>query len=241
MCAAATAKRTRAFCWRVSTALLCGLLPLCGCSAKPAQPTKGAEALGRPSGSETAPSTSEGVGTGGELAAGAAAAAQFSQRHAEHPGNQAWQSIQRFGLTLSYPPDWQVNRRVSEKGPIALNTFESHYSERGGHFPNHGAKIDVSYLPRPGGPLQQIISADVQGSDDLKSDQLPFAIGGAQAMRASYSDAFQGYLAHQTVAVYVEHGGGLYKFFLTYHKGEALGPEFIKDFEEILKSVRFTQ
>jgi hypothetical protein len=194
------------------------------------------------SGSDEGSSSGEQVGTGGGIAAGEAAAVQFAKRHQQHVGDQQGsQNIQRFGLTLSYPPDWQLNTAVPKEGPIALNTFESHYSERGGHFPSRGAEIDVSYLPKPSAPLKQFMTTELHGPDDLKIDQLPFLVGGTEAVRASYTDSFPGYVAQQTVAVYVEHGTGLYKFFLTYHKGEAMGPEFVADFEEILKSVRFSQ
>jgi len=232
---AATPKYKRALCWLMSTALLCGLLLLCAYA-------RDGETVTESSGSYEGLSSGEQVGTSGTIAAGEAAAAQFSKRHQQHVGDQqGLQNVQRFGLTLSYPPDWQLNTAVPKEGPIALNTFESHYSERGGHFPSNGAEIDISYLPKPNGPLQQIMTNDLHGSDDLKIDQLPFLVGGTTAMRASYTDNFPGYVAHQTVAVYAEHGTGLYKFFLTYHKGEATEPAFVADFEEILKSVRFTQ
>ena len=219
----------------MSTILLCGLLLLC-------PPAQGGVAVTEFSGSNDGLTSGGQVGTSGGFAAGEAAAAQFSKRHQQHASDpKRLQNIQRFGLTLSYPPDWQLNPTVPKEGPIALNTFESHYSERGGHFPNHGAEIDVSYLPKPAGQVPQIMTTDLKGSADLKIDDLPFLVGGDKAMRASYADSFPGYITHQTVAVYLEHGSGLYKFFLTYHKGEALGPEFVADFEQILKSVRFSQ
>jgi hypothetical protein len=232
---AATRNRTRTLSLFVSTVLLCVLLPLC-------PPTKGGVAVTESSGSNEGLTSGGQVGNSSAIAAGDAAAAQFSRRHQQHAGNQkSLQNIQRFGLTLSYPPDWQLNPAVPKEGPIALNTFESHYSERGGHFPSQGAEIDISYLPKPGGSVPQIMTTDLKGSADLKIDDLPFLIGGDKAMRASYIDSFPGYITHQTEAVYLEHGSGLYKFFLTYHKGEALGPEFVADFEQILKSVRFSQ
>lgn len=219
-----------------SVVLLLGLLLLSACNLKPAQSAK-REAAPSPAGSNEDRLKGS---TGDEMAAGDAAAAGFSARHQAHAGKTG-QEIQRFGLALTYPGDWEMNTKVPKEGPIALNTFGSHYSERGGHFPTHGAEIDVSYLARPKGSALQIMQSDSQGSDELKIDQLPFRVGGAAAVRASYTDSYKGYLAHRTGAVYAEHGDGLYKFFLTYHKDEALGPEFVKDFNEILRSVRFSQ
>lgn len=177
----------------------------------------------------------------GAMAAGAVAAAKFKQTHQQHSGDdpKTWKSVQRFGLTMRYPADWQLNTAVPKEGPIALNTFESHYSEKGGHFPNHGAEIDISYLPKPAASTRQIMTTDLQESDDQNIDEVPFLIDGTKTLRAAYTDDFQGRLAHHTVVAYVEHGGGLYKFFLTYHKGDELAPDFTKDFEQILKTVRF--
>jgi hypothetical protein len=235
---AATSKGTPAFSFLVNTLVLCGVLLLCGCTSKPTRSAKGESVTGS---SNLDNGLTTGV-SGSGIAAGAAAAAKFAKHHREHSANrQGWEQIERFGLSLRYPDDWQLNPAVPKDGPIALNTFQSHYSERGGHFPNHGAEIDISYLPKPGGSVQQNITADLQGSKDVKVDELPFLVGDAKAMRASYTDTFRGYLAHQTVAVYVEHGAGLYKFFLTYHKGEAWEPQFIEDFDRILKFARFSQ
>jgi len=178
---------------------------------------------------------------GGQLAAGAAAAAKFKNTHQQHSGDdpKTWKSVQRFGLTLHYPADWELNPSVPSAGPIALNTFGSHYSEKGGHFPDHGAEIDISFLAHPGAPTKEIMTTDLQDSDDQKIDEVPFKIDGTEALRSAFNDNFKGYLAHSTVVAYVEHGGGLYKFFLTYHKGDNLGPDFTRDFEQILSTVRF--
>lgn len=181
-------------------------------------------------------------GAGVRISAGAAAAAEFAKHHQEHyTDQQTWESVQRFGLIVRYPSAFKLNTTVPNGGPIALNTFLSQYSEKGGHFPTGGAEVDISYWPKPSGSTQQIMNTDLQESDDQNIDAVPFKVDGTKATRASFTDDFQGRLAHRTIAVYVEHGGGLYKFFLTYHKDDPLGPAFISDFEEILKNVRFSQ
>jgi hypothetical protein len=108
-------------------------------------------------------------------------------------------------------------------------------------WPSIAPGAQCTYMPKPAGSVQQLLSADLSGSDDLKIADTAFSIDGLKATRASYSDSFKGYQAHATVAVYVEHGSGLYKFFLTYHEGEAWGPGFESDFDDILKSVKFNQ
>jgi len=225
----------------VATFFLCALSLLSGCTSGARQPAETSGQGKNAAASDARPGDASQLSSHSEIAAGTWSAAKFAKNHSEHLNDQRpWQSLQRFGLTLHYPPDWQLNPRVPSSGPIALNTFESHYSQRGGHFPSHGAEIDISNVARPKGSAQQIMTEDLKEADDRKIDEVPFNVGGLKGLRASYVDNFPGYLAHQTLVVYVQHGTGLYKFFLTYHKGDALGPEFISDFEGILKSVRFT-
>lgn len=215
--------------------LLCAAFPLCACSPKSSQGAEQNPAIA------THQDTPD-IANGSSIAMGSKAAAEFGKRHESHAAVtdlKTWQSVSRFGMTVRYPPDWQLNSSVPANGPIALNTFQSHYSERGGHFPSRGAEIDISYLPNPGGSLQQVVAADLKGSDDLKIEDSTISVGGAKTMRASYSDSFKGYMTQQVVAVYVEQGSGLYKFFLTYHQGEAWGPDFESDFDAILKTVKF--
>jgi hypothetical protein len=245
----------------ITAALLPEALLVCGCNSKPTQAAKTGVPVATSSGSDTGHSSGQSdkpqsrptaeldearlktpeIASGESIAAGAKAAAKFPKLHQAHSDPTTWKTIQRSGMSVRYPSDWQLNPSVPDNGPIALNTFESHYSERGGHFPNHGAEIDISYVPKPSGSVQQVMNTDLKGSDDLKIDDSPIPVDDAKAIQASYSDSFRGYLAHETLAVYVEHGTGLYKFFLTYHKGEAWAPQFVSDFDEILKSVRFSQ
>jgi hypothetical protein len=187
-------------------------------------------------------STGEKIGIGVGIAAGAAAAAEWWKNHQQHSGDaQGGQSLQRSGLKLRYPPDWQLNAAVPEEGPISLNNFKSQYSERGGIMPPGGAEIDISYLPGASGSMKQIMTADLEDSEEQTIDQPRFQVGGVKATRASYTDTFAPGLVYRTVVVYVPRGGGLYKFFLTYHKGDPWEAPFVADFEQILKSVHFTQ
>lgn len=107
--------------------------------------------------------------------------------------------------------------------------------------PLGGAEIDISYLVNPSGSVQKIMTSDLEGSEEQSIDPRPFRIGGANATRATYTDAFAPGLVYRTVIVYVPRGAGLYKFFLTYHKGDPQEAQFKSDFDQILKSVHFTQ
>jgi hypothetical protein len=218
--------------------LFCGIFPLCGCNSK-ASPSVEQTAIATKTGSDQ---KTPDVADGSSIAMGSKAAAEFGKRHETHAGMtdlKTWRTVSRFGMTVRYPPDWQLNTSVPANGPIALNTFQSHYSERGGHFPSHGAEIDISYLPNPVGSAQQVAAADLKGSAGLKIEDSSISVGGVKTVRASYSDSFKGYMTQQVVAMYVEQGSGLYKFFLTYHSGEAWGPDFESDFDDILKTVKF--
>jgi hypothetical protein len=260
--ALATPNRAQLFFLLMTPSVLCAASLLCGCNSKSSQVAKDNSAVAPVSESNQNPASGQServqpsaevdktqlnsaeIASGNSIVAGAKAAAEFGVRHQRHvdlANFRTWQSVNRFGMVVQYPPDWQLNPSVPDSGPIALNTFQSHYSERGGHFPNHGAEIDISYMPKPSGSVQQVLSTDLKGSDDLKIEDSPIAIDSTKAVQASYSDSFKGYLTHEVVAVYVEHGTGLYKFFLTYHKGEAWGPGFESDFDNILKSVKFNQ
>lgn len=194
-----------------------------------------------PSGSRGGISTGEAIGIGAGVAVGTALVAEWWKHHHEHASNQeAGQTLQRNGLTLRCPPDWQPNPAVPEGGPISLNTFNSQYL-RGGIIPSGGADIDISYLPSPNLSLQQIMAMDLEDAEDQFMDPNRYRVAGDNGTRISYTDTYTPGLAYRSVVVYVPRGAGLYKFFLTYHKGDSHEAQFIADFENILKSVRFAQ
>jgi len=194
-----------------------------------------------PSGSSGGLSSGEKTGIGAGIAVGAAIAAEWWKQHHEHATDpEAGQTLQRNGLTLRCPPDWQLNPAVPEGGPINLNTFKSQYLS-GGIIPAGGADIDIAYLPNPSGTVQQIMAVDLEDAEEQGIDPRGFSVGGANGKRVSYTDTYTSGLVYRTTAVYVPGGAGLYKFYLTYHKGDPQEAQFISDFEQVLKSVRFSR
>jgi hypothetical protein len=163
-----------------------------------------------------------------------------NQHHLHVPNPDAGQTLQRSGLTFRFPPDWQLNPAVPEGGPISLNTFNSQYLQ-GGIIPAGGADIDIAYFPGPSGSVQQIMAEDLADAEEEAIDPRGFLVGGTNGRRVSYTDTYTPNLVYKTIAVYVPAGAGLYKFYLTYHKGDPQEAQFIADYERILQSVRFSR
>ena len=193
------------------------------------------------SGSSRGLSTGEKVGIGVGAAVGAALAADWWKQHKQHVTNpEAGQSLQKNGLTLRCPPDWQLNSAVPEGGPINLNTFNSQYLT-GGIIPAGGADIDIAYFSTPGGSVQEIMALDLEDAEEEAIDPRGFRVGGMNGKRVSYTDAYTPNLVYKTVAVYVPVKAGLYKFYLTYRKGDPQEAQYISDYERILQSVQFSR
>lgn len=185
-------------------------------------------------------STGQAVGIGAAIA-GAAVAVDWWKHHHDHAGDaEAKQTVQKNGLTLRYPSDWQLNSAVPENGPISLNTFNSRYLQ-GGVIPAGGADIDVAYLPSPNGSLEQIMAVDLEDAEEQSVDRRRFHVAGLDTTTVSYTDTYTPDLIYRNTVAYVPKAGGLYKFFLSYHKGDPQERQYMADFEQILKSVKFAR
>lgn len=189
------------------------------------------------------PHGGNGGGNSGAIAAGAVGAAAvgvgiFEALHHAHAPNGG-QSVQRLGLSLRYPPDWQLNPRLSqEDDPISLNTFKSSYLAAG-IIPMGGADIDIAYFPNVTTTPRQLIARELTDASQQQIDGKNHKVGKQDGTRVFYTDIYARGFVYKNTAIYVARGGGLYKFFLTYHEGDAHEKAFNDDFDYIVKSVRF--
>ncbi len=182
--------------------------------------------------------TTGGGGNGGAIAAAITGIGLFESLHREHVANSG-QRLERLGLSLRYPEDWQLNPRLNlQEDPINFNNFNSSYL-RGGIIPMGGADIDIAYFPSVNGPVPELISNELADTNEKRMDEHTYQIGGKKGTRVFYTDVYARGFTYKNVAVYVPREDGLYKFFLTYHEGDQHEKAFNDDFEHILKSVRF--
>jgi hypothetical protein len=179
-----------------------------------------------------------GVIAGGVIGGAVAGIGIFELLHHAHAPNSG-QGLQRIGLSLHYPEDWQLNPRLSlEQDPINFNNFNSSYL-RGGIIPMGGADIDIAYFPGINGPVPELISSELADTNEKQIDEHTYRIDGNKGTRVFYTDVYARGFAYRNIAVYLPREAGLYKFFLTYHDGDPHEKAFNDDFEHILKSVRF--
>ena len=189
------------------------------------------------------PHAGSGGGHAGAIAGGAIGAAVvgigiFEAHHHAH-GSKTGQELQRLGLSMDYPDDWQLNPRLNlEEDPINFNNFNSSYL-RGGIIPRGGADIDIAYFPNVNSPVPQLISSELAEANKEKVDEHTYKIDGKKGTRVFYTDVYARGFTYENIAIYVPRGYGLYKFFLTYHEGDPHEKAFNEDFEHILRSVRF--
>ena len=216
-------------------------------SGKPTgSPTTGTSIYRNPKGRNPTPAhTTSGGGhtgaiVGGTAGAAAAGIALYELLHHAHPP-ESGKSVERLNLTLRYPEDWQLNQRLNLRDdPISLNNFNSSYL-RGGIIPVGGADIDVARFPATSSAVSELIASDLSDADEMRIDPHSYRVGGRQGTRVLYSDTYTPSFAYENVAIYVSASDGLYKFFLTYHRGDPHRKGFNEDFEYLLKSVRFQQ
>lgn len=175
---------------------------------------------------------------GGAIGAAAAGIGIFEALHHAHVANSG-PALQRLGLSLHYPEDWQLNPRLNlEDDPISFNNFNSSYL-RGGIIPMGGADIDIAYFPGVRSPAPQLIASELPDTNQRQIEEHTYKIGGKNGTRVFYTDVYAKGFTYKNIAIYVPHEDGLYKFFLTYHEGDPHEKAFTDDFEHILKSVHF--
>jgi hypothetical protein len=175
---------------------------------------------------------------GGAIGAAALGISLFKSLHHAHAPNSG-SELERLGLTLRYPEDWQLNPRLNlQEDPINFNNFNSSYL-RGGIIPMGGADIDIAYFASVTSPVPELISSELADTNEKQIDDHTYHIGGKKGTRVFYTDVYARGFTYKNIAIYVPREYGLYKFFLTYHEGDPHEKDFNDDFEHILKSVRF--
>jgi hypothetical protein len=183
-------------------------------------------------------SSHAGAIAGGAIGTAAAGIGIFELLHHAHAPNSG-QALQRLGLSLDYPEDWQLNPRLNlQEDPINFNNFNSSYL-RGGIIPMGGADIDIAYFPSMNSHVPELISSELADTSEKKVDEHTYKIDGKKGTRVFYTDVYARGFTYKNIAIYVPREDGLYKFFLTYHEGDPHEKAFNDDFEHILKSVRF--
>lgn len=170
----------------------------------------------------------------------AAGIALFQLLHHAHPPDSGL-AVQRLGLTLHYPEDWQLNPNLSQQqDPISFNNFNTAYL-RGGIIPMGGADIDIAFFPGVNRGVDGLIATELHDADQKSIDEHAYKIDGTKGTRVFYTDVYAPDFVYKNIAIYVPHQDGLYKFFLTYHQGDPHEKDFSDDFEHILKSVRWAR
>jgi hypothetical protein len=147
------------------------------------------------------------------------------------PGQPAPSRIESKGVSVQVPRGWKCNDRLAAAaGPIACTNFTEPYAN-GGMLPPGGAEIEITSVPRPPA-LEPYARAELKGVRDLKLQESP--AGGRAAIRSTYADQPAPGVSTQNVVYYVAQGNRLYKFYLTYHAGDARERELIRTLETVV-------
>ena len=143
---------------------------------------------------------------------------------------------QHVGVRVVVPPSWNVNQRVIQAGgPIALNNFSSHYGQ-GGIAPPRGAEIDVTRVPRPKGTVQEYAQEELVDAVLYGQDKSP--VPGRNAYGVRYRDQI-GKSETENVVIYVPRPRYLYKFYLSYRRGDPSAKNHEKAFRHLVRTAEF--
>jgi hypothetical protein len=141
------------------------------------------------------------------------------------------------GVILNIPNGFQLNSHISNLGgPISLANFGAR-SSQGGFVPDGGAKIDITSLPLPTPPLDDFIYHELKGATITSVSSI--SASGANCTAEFYTDSFGPLTMYTNVALYCPSAPKLYKIYLLYRTGDAMGPQFLDAFQQVLNTIQF--
>jgi hypothetical protein len=137
------------------------------------------------------------------------------------------------GLRVQVPPGWVVNQRVlAAHGPISMTTGGR---EHGGVA--DGAEIDITRVPVPPNGVAAYAENELVDADIYRKDTP--AVSGVSSYRVRYRDRFDGNYETENVVVYLTRGKHLYKFYLTYRRGDPRARQNEMAFSRIVRGITF--
>ena len=154
---------------------------------------------------------------------------------------EVWRRVVELtkGINVSYPPNWKVNDKLlSLGGPVNLNTFSSIY-HHGGVIPQNGAEVSITTTSLEKTTLTEVMTRDSIGATIQATNLL--SVAGTIATQVAYLIPFApSTTTYSNVIVYVLLDTTLYKLSLLYHTGDPREDDFLRVFEQILTTVKFT-
>lgn len=143
------------------------------------------------------------------------------------------------GLVLDTPQNFQIDTQtLALGGPVSLDNFGHHY-QQGGFVPPGGAAIDITDIPLPKPPLNNLIANELQGATITSTSNI--SVSGGACTEEFYTDSYGPSLTYKNIAVYCPHGKLLYKLYLSYRAGDDLESQFLTSFQQVLNTIQFTQ
>jgi hypothetical protein len=143
------------------------------------------------------------------------------------------------GVTVTVPSGWNWNAQVTEAGgPISINNFGGKYSS-GGILPPDGAEIEITRGEQPRGSLGDLVRQETDSATGLAMKEM--SVGGGDAIRVAYQEAFGSSVQYANVAYYMVRNGKLYKFYLSHHAGDPKSADFTKAFDQLVAAARISQ
>lgn len=147
-------------------------------------------------------------------------------------------SLAAMGIEFKIPPFWHIERPAADiGGPLSLDNFRGAYRE-GGHRPPGGAEVSIAAVAfGPAESLEEIVARDIRGTTlEFKKSVV---VGGLAGIEVAYSFDLAPSFIERHVAVYARRGELLYKFFLSYTRGDPQEKAFVTTFDNLVRSVKF--
>jgi hypothetical protein len=136
------------------------------------------------------------------------------------------------GASISAPAGWTCNAPLlAAGGPIACANF-AEPNATGGVLPPGGAEIEITSVARPMA-LDVYARGELRGVRDVKLQEAP--VGGRPALRAAYTEQVAPGVSTDNQVYYVAQGNRLYKFYLTYHSGDAQAAALVRTWETVVR------
>jgi hypothetical protein len=146
-------------------------------------------------------------------------------------------TVTNKGISVTIPPGFRLDKdALALGGPISLNNFNNNFL-RGGIIPQGGVEIDVTSIPLPKPPLNDLIAAELEGSTITSS--VTTVVGGESATEVFYTDVFGPSLTYSNVAVYVPHLTTVYKIYLSYRSDDPTETQILAAFQQMISTIQF--
>ena len=148
-------------------------------------------------------------------------------------GSDGWQTYTgvKEDMIVAAPPRWSYG----PGSPISMDNFSHHYAD--GIIPVGGAEIDMGTTTLYSS-LEQLAAGQLSSATNITTSSV--SVSGTMCAEYASSNTLAPTVPSKNFAVYCNHHGVLFEFYLVYRANDPQASEFNATFNAVLARVTFT-